>query len=1161
MPRVSRAALAAAVVLAAATSLQAQSFQGGLRGAVHDPQGVVPGATVTLINEGTNVSRTTSSNEVGEYVFTSVVPGSYTVTAALTGFKTFERKGIAIGTQQFITLDLPLELGSLEEKVTVTAEVPLIETSNASTGQVLSKDALDSLPTGGRIAFFMAETVPSVVPTGNPVMNRFQDQGTQSSVSLGGGPSAANNYLLDGVSITELTNRPVAAPSIEALGEVKVQVHTYDAEMGRTGGGVYNSTGRSGTNAFHGTGFVQTRPKWGAANDYYNDLAGIPLPPVSYISLGGSVGGPIVRNRTFFWATTENNRLDAQRTGVMTMPTPAMRNGDFSGLRDANGRPVIIFDPLTTRPNPNGSGFVRDAFPGNIIPKGRINSVAAQLLQYFPTPDPGTGSVNNFVRTAILHNKADQVTTKIDHKLSDIWNVSGMYLWQTTTEPAGAYYGGSVAEPADGYLNRPVNIITLNSTYIPTRNSVLAVRYGFTRFGDNQISPSTGNFDPSTLGFAPQFLNTIVQNKFPQYILAGYGEQVPQDQTGGAVLGDTSSSERTYRSQMLSANYSQFAGRHNVKIGGDFRRLAADILSWGQTSGTFSFNKGFTQGPDPNVGGSTAGDSFASFLLGYPSSASATIPTPYNIFTNYYGAYVQDDFRITSNLTVNAGLRWEYEAGLRERDNHIVVGFDRTAVSPLQAIAGIPVTGGLVFADVNGAPDHQGDPSSHKFAPRAGFAWTMTSKSVLRGGYGRYFVPGPYQTNPAIGALGFNPVTQYFATADGGLTPAGNMTNPFPGGLQQPQGSSQGLLTATGGAVSFVDQFQQSGYVHQYSFDVERELPGAMALTIGYVGSRSEQLNVGGAVNINQLDPSYLSLGSSLQQQVPNPFYGHPEAGSLATAPTIARGQLLRPYPQFLDVNAYFVSQGVIRYNAATFQLERRMRRGLGGRVAYTYANRRDNLFGIDNYYARQAGTLQAVNYYDLGPEYATSIQDTPHRVNITAMYELPFGRGRAFLSDASRLTDALIGGWQITAIGMYQSGFPTPIMQSNNNSGTFGGGQRPNIVSGVPLTTTGSTIDRLNNWYNNAAFSQALPFTFGNAPRTLDDARTPSLKNWDLAIEKSVPIAGTARGVFRFEAFDVFNYYNFRGPDTRFGLSTFGHITQQTGTNRQVQLTFRLAF
>jgi hypothetical protein len=437
----------------------------------------------------------------------------------------------------------------------------------------------------------------------------------------------------------------------------------------------------------------------------------------------------------------------------------------------------------------------------------------------------------------------------------------------------------------------------------------------------------------------------------------------------------------------------------------------------------------------------------------------------------------------------------------------------------------------------------------------------MTSKSVIRAGYGRYFVPGPYQTNPTTGALGFNPVTQYFASADGGLTPAGSMTNPFPSGLQQPQGNSQGLLTSTGASVSFVDQNQQSGYVHQYSFDYERELPGSFALTVGYVGSRSENLNVGGSVNINQLDPSYLSLGSALQQQVPNPFFGNPAAGSLGTSATIARGQLLRPYPQFLDVNAVFVSQGRIRYNAAVLQLERRMTKGFGGRVAYTYANRKDNLLGIDNYYARQSGTLSAENYYNLEPEYATSIQDTPHRVNITGMFQLPFGRGKPFMSNASRTVDAIVGGWQITVIGMYQSGFPTPIMQSNNNSGLFGSGQRPNIVPGVPLTTTGSTIDRLNNWYNTAAFSQALPFTFGNAPRTLDDARTPPLKNLDLAVEKSVPIARTVKGVVRFEAFDAFNFYNFRGPDTRFGLSTFGKITQETGTNRQVQLTFRLAF
>jgi trimeric autotransporter adhesin len=1164
MPRAGHRICVASLLLsfALAVDLRGQSFQGGLRGSVSDPQGVIPGVTVTMTNEGTSVARTSVSNEVGEYVFTAVVPGTYTVRAMLTGFKTFERKGIVIGTQQFLTLDLLMEVGSIEEQVTVTAAAPLIETSNASTGQVLSKEALDTLPTGGRVAYFMAETVPSVVPVGNPVMNRFQDQGTQSSVSLGGGPSGANNYLLDGVSITDLTNRPVSSPSIEALGEVKVQVHTYDAEMGRTGGGVYNSTGRSGTNTFHGSGFVQTRPRWGAANDYYNDLAGIPLPPVSYGSQGGSIGGPIARNRTFFWATTENNRLNAQRTGVMTMPTAAMRAGDLSQLRDAQGRPVIIYDPLTTRPNPSGSGFIRDPFPGNIIPANRIDPVARALLQYFPNPDAGAGSVNNFTRTAILHNKANQLTTKVDHKLSDSWSVSGMYLWQTTTEPAGAYYGGLVSEPADGYLERPVDIVTLNNTIIPNSSSVVSLRYGYTRFRDTQVSPSSGAFDPRTLGFASAFTNGIVLDKFPQIIMAGYGEQVPQDQTGGAVLGDTSPSERTYFSHVLSGNWAKFIGTHNLKIGADYRQLGANLLSYGQTSGSFSFNKSFTQGPDANLGGLTAGDAFASFLLGYPSVASATIPTPYNIYTNYYGGYFQDDWRATSRLTVNVGLRYEYEAGLKERDNHMVVGFDRTAVSPLQSqVSGINVKGGLMFAGVDGNQDYQANPSKAKFAPRVGVAWRLPANSVLRGGYGRFFVPGPYSTNPNVGALGYNPVTQYFASSDGGLTPAGQFNNPFPTGLLQPQGNTRGLLTGVGGPVSFIDQNNESGYVHQYSIDYERELPFSTALSIGYVGSRSEQLSTGGSVNINQLDPQYLSLGSALQQQVPNPFFGFADAGSLGTTATIARGQLLRPFPQFLDVLAFNSSQGIVRYNALVLQLERRMSKGFGARVAYTYANRKDNLFGVDNYYARQSGTLQALNNYDIANEYGTSLQDTPNRLNVTAMFDLPFGRGRRFLTDASGLVEALAGGWNITMIGMYQTGFPTPIMQSNNNSGSFGGGQRPNLASGTDLTTPGDTIDRLNGWYNPAAFTQALPFTFGNAPRTLDDARTPTLRNWDLAIEKRVPVKGSVRGVFRLEAFDVFNFKNFRGPDTRFGLSTFGRITQQTGTNRQVQLTFRVQF
>jgi hypothetical protein len=1006
----------------------------------------------------------------------------------------------------------------------------------------------------------MAATVPAVVPTGNPTMNRLQDQGTQSSMSLGGGPQAANNYILDGLSITDLSNRPVMAPSIESLQEVKVQVNTYDAEMGRTGGGVFNATGKSGTNDWHGSAFTQHRPKWGTANDFFGNRAGLPVPDVSYLSYGGSFGGPVLRNRTFAWATTEGMRLQSTRTGVITVPTELQRRGDFSQTFDAQGRLVVIYDPLTTRPNPNGTGFIRDPFPGNVIPAERMSTVGRNLMGFFPAPDAGRGGVDgrdNYIRSGVLEDRGDQQTVKVDHRFNDDYTFSAMYGHQMTHEPAGKFYEGLVSDPAAGALDRPVHVLAINNVIIPSPTSVISLRVGYTRFGDFPVSSSVG-FDVGGLGFPSALVGQMTLQKFPRIVAEGLGELVPQDQTGGAVLGDSGPADRVYYTQVASGSYAKFIGRHNLKFGADYRQLSVDILDYGQASGQYSFTKAFTQGPNPLTSTSNAGNAVASMLLGYPVSGTIPIPTPYNAFTRYYGAYVQDDFRVTSNLTLNLGLRYEFEAGLREEQDRMVVGFDRDAVSPLNGrVPGLNLTGGLMYAGLNGAPDHQGDPSSRKFSPRVGFAWTL-GPNVLRGGYGIFYVPGPYANNATVGARGFTGISTYFASSDGGLTPAGSIDNPFPGGLDQPVGSSQGALTGVGTSVSFPDQFAKSGYVHQYSVDLQRELPGSLAVSIGYIGSRSEQLTVGGTVNINQLPTELLSLGPALQQAVPNPFLGIPEMGALGRSATVARGQLLRPYPQFLDVLASNVSEGFSRYHAVVLKAERRLSGGIAARASYTWSNRKDNQFGIDNYYARQAGDRIALNNYDLEREYATSVLDSPHWLILTGTYQLPWGEGRKWLN-RSGVTDWLLGGWQLTGVGTYRSGFPTPIAQNNNNSGTFGGGQRPNVVPGADPQTDGSTIERLDNWFNTAAFSEAAPFTLGNSSRTTS-VRTPFFKNWDVSLEKWVHVGGV-RGILRIEGINALNWPNFRGADTRFGRVTFGRITQMTGFARQVQVTYRVQF
>ena len=377
----------------------AQQFTGGVRGAVHDANGVIPGVQVTLTNEATNISRELTTNDVGQYNFPAVPPGTCTLKVQVTGYKSYESKGLTVGTQQFITLDVTLELGALEESVTVTGQSPLIDTSTASTGGVLDRQALESLPSPGRNAFLIGVTVPTVMPNGDPQFNRQQDQSNASLISIGGGGIRANNYLVDGVPITELRGRAVANPTIESLEDVKVQVHTYDAEMGRIGGGVFNVTARSGGNQYHGSGFYQTRPVWGQSENFFNAVAGVTkkesgLADAYYRLYGGGAGGPVVKNRTFFWAATENYQSGTTRNLAEIWPSLNQRNGDFSKSTN-NGRPVVLYNPwcrggvANARCPATGTGSIATGglFTNAIIPLTHpaVSQVGLNILKIWPT--------------------------------------------------------------------------------------------------------------------------------------------------------------------------------------------------------------------------------------------------------------------------------------------------------------------------------------------------------------------------------------------------------------------------------------------------------------------------------------------------------------------------------------------------------------------------------------------------------------------------------------------------------------------------------------------------------------------------------------------------------------------------------------------------------
>jgi trimeric autotransporter adhesin len=1162
--QVGRVAGIFAMAMMLAVGATAQTFTGGVRGAVRDANGVIPGVTVQLVNEGTGQTREAVTNEQGEYNFSAVPPSNYTVKATLTGFRTYENRNVRVGAQQFVTLDILLEVGALQETITVTGAAPLIDTSNASTGAVIDSAALQALPSAGRSAFLFAVTVPTVIASGDGQFNRQQDQTSASLLSLGGGTRRGNNYLIDGVPITDLRNRASANPSIEALEDVAVQVHTYDAETGRTGGGIFNTATKSGTNDWHGSGFYQTRPRWGMSNNFFSQRRGNPLPETYFHTGGGAVGGPIVRNRTFFWFSTEGYGSNTTRNESLRLPTARERAGDFSQTF-IGGQLQVVYDPLTGDP---ATGLGRQPFPGNVIPQNRLNPIAVAMQRFLPLPDSDVSNgANNYSRTAEIVDTAMMYTGKVDHRFSDSVSLSGFYLYNKTDEPcANTLYPGlndpnRFIDRNDYLLLRRVNVLALNNTWLPSNNTVATLRFGWTRFIDDDTLSI--DFDPAQLGFSQTFLGQMQVKKFPRVSVSDYYNMGAIDPT-----------PRNWYSWSANGTVSRLYGRHTLKVGADYRTIGIDTQSFSGGAGDFRFDRLYTSANPLTVSNANGGNAWASFLMGYMSGDPGNysrlgVSQPFNAFVNYYGAYAQDDFRINAKTTLNFGLRLEHETGLMEENNSFTVAFDRT-LNPggalgnvVNPITGQRIVGGLVYAGVNGANEYQGDPPALKVSPRIGLVHSFNPKTVLRTGYGIYWAPWNYQSvsSTNYGNIGFSNTT--FTSTQNQFRPTLDFANPFPNGIIQPSGSSLGALAGVGSNIDFIDQNKKAPYVHQYSIDVNRELPGNMAIGFEYSGASGRDLGLGGSndgiININQLDPRHMALGSALLESVPNPFFGLPAGqGFNVTSATVQRRQLLRPFPQFGDILMRQSTLGRNQYHAGIVKFEKRLTNGWGGRVNYTYSRLEDNQFGESNFFSRNS--TEAQNAYDLDDEYSVGILDVPHKIVMAPIFQLPFGEGRRWANSGAAAW--ILGDWTLSSIITIESGFPIQVATSTNNTQIFSRMQRANPGSG-PRETSGSDQDRYEPglWLNPAGFSLPAAFTFGSLPRTISDLRTPARNNVDFVASKDLRWTGRVRSQLRLEVINLTNTPKVRGPIHTLGSSTFGSIGVQSGFMRMTQIMFRTTF
>jgi hypothetical protein len=1178
-------------MLAAAVGAKAQTYYGSLRGLVTDKQGATfSQATVTLTNEATHIKRSAETNGAGEYVFTALDPSTYSLAVEATGFKKYEAKGIIVATQQSVTLDVALTLGEMSQIVEVTAASPLIDNSTASNGLVIDSQKLENLPNAGRNPFFFSKLDNNVTQVGDPRFVRFQDQSGSSTISLAGGPISGNNYEIDNIPITDFSNRAVIIPSIEAVNEVKVQQNSYDAEMGRTGGGVFNTTLKSGSNALHGVLQGETRQtNWGA-NLFFNNHGTTPIPrgAAEFYSYVGAIGGPILiphvydgRNKTFFWITEEGYRQRSPLTASnsFVVPTALERAGDFSQSLTVNPStkalvPLNIYDPATTFTAAgsrqqfsvaNGNVGLHNGIPtDNVIPKARLNPVGVALASAYPVGAPGLAyGTNNFTGGDTLGDRADEFVAKLDHQILRRWQANVSYMHYGSKEPGGNALQSFAGSSSSYLLYRKVDAFAVNNTITVSPTMIVTAGFGFNRFPNKTLDISDG-FDQTTLGFPSSYVSALQKKAFPQITNQSLSTE-----------GTLNSGPAVFFSRNFVLGVSKSLGKHELKAGYVYRSISVTFTNIGTGNGTYAFDSSYTSNSGsktPATGTTPTGADAASMVLGLPSSGSVLLTSQLALNVPYNAFYVQDDYRITPKLSINYGFRYENEPGIHERNNHYAVGLDPTVINPATTAPGTTILGGVKFAGQNGYPTACCN-SGNKYAPRAGFAYSVNPSTVVRGGFGVFYSPLVYSTSPSL-APGYTQTNSLVAASSTAPVPASyTLSNPFPNGLVGPTGNSLGYATGVGSSLTLLDSNRHAPVVMQYSADIQRDLGYGFALKVGYVGAHAKSLPL--TANINQLPDKYLSLGqTALLAKVPNPYYKAGGAGLIGQS-TIPYEQTLLPFPQYTTISDS-VSVGYSNYNALDLKLQKRFSHGFTLLTAFTWASNWDNSWGASNTLnpgnngPQDWDTSTPTSYQQsIKSEYSRAINDIPVRYTVTGSYDLPFGRGKKFLGGSGRLVDMAVGGWSFNDVTIIQQGMPLPVTQVNANAiqganSTIGGSvQRPNLTGTSPCYS-GSPESRLTNYINTAAFSAAPALAYGNTPRTTN-CYGPGYLNTDLSLNKTFKVTERINAQFRAEALNAFNTPQFNGfgasNATQIQNSNFGQIQGTLGFPRLVQLGGRITF
>ncbi|MGH8244961.1 MAG: TonB-dependent receptor domain-containing protein, partial [Gammaproteobacteria bacterium] len=979
------------------------------------------------------------------------------------------------------------------------------------------------------------------------------------SYSINGQRASANEFLLDGApNSAPSQNQPVINANPDMVQEFKVETNNFSAEFGRAAGGVFNVVTRGGTNTLHFSLYEFLRNDKLNANDWFANRGGQPRPPFKFNQFGGTVGGPIVipkvhngRNRTFFFGNVELVRFVQGITFIGTTPDPSQLEGDFSRLRNANNQPIIIYDPTTTRAS--GTGFVRTAFPGNIIPASRIDLIARNVMRYFARPNtagnPVTG-VQNFTRTDGNIVNKDSYNIRLDHNINDSNRIFARYSYDDTPFRRAPVYGSATPEalaasPTAGpqVFTRSNAVIEDTHAFSPTLLGTF--RYSVTRLVNNR-RPYSDGFDITRLGLPAALKEAIGDPQaFPAITITGFNMtgSIPNIVVGGLV-GATDLIRLGNTSHAAQANLTKTLTKHTLKAGGEFRVIQFNNQQTGDTSTNFSFAPQWTQGPNPAQSTATAGSALASFLLGIGGGGVTPAPALAQSI-HYWAVFVQDSWRVTPKLTVTLGLRYDYESPRVDRFNQLT-NFDYGLTPPLSA-PGLDLKGALTFVGVGGLPRENAVPDRNNIAPRAGIAYRLTPKTVIRTGAGIFYssTTGVGTGSGAFGTSGFQAGTQAVTSLDG-VTPVFNWSNPYPDGFNRATGSSLGAATLLGQNVSFFDRSNYTPYSFQWNFNIQRELPKNIVVELGYAGSRGVGFAQGR--ELNQLPDSALALGDGLRTQVANPFLGQIQVGPLAQR-TVARAQLLRPYPHFLGVTSNLASWATSNYHALEARFEKRYASGMTLIASYTYSKLMD--YGIGTFAGETLGGAGFQNNNNLAAEWASSTLDQTHRYILHAVYELPF-----FLNSKG-VAGKLFGGWQIGGIWLGFSGGPLGVNSTVNNTFSQGGGQRPNWSGQSPCTANPTPAQ----WLDTGPFSNPAPYTFGNSPRTFNGCRSDGTSQVDFTLTKNTRFAERWNLQFRTEVFNVSNTPRFAPPNQSFGNAQYGVISAQGNLPRIVQFGLKLIY